>query len=172
MLNTPEISLRKASIDDLKLLQYWDEQPHVIAAIGEGGWGWENELNRSVAWREFLIAELAGRPIGFIQIIDPLHDDSHYWGDVEPNLRALDIWIGEADALGQGHGTKMMQQGLQRCFIDPAVTAVLIDPQKSNVRSHRFYERLGFEFVEERCFGRNVCRVYQLRRSVWSRKIR
>lgn len=164
-----EIYLRSANPDDLELLQYWDEQPQVKAAIGEDDddWHWEEELNRSPAWREFLVAELAGRPIGFIQIIDPLLEDSHYWGDVEPNLRALDIWIGEADALGKGYGSQMMRLAFERCFADTAVTAILIDPLKSNVRAHRFYERLGFEFVAERCFDTEICRVYQLRREVW-----
>jgi len=164
-----KIKCRKASIDDLALLRHWDGQPHVKAAIGEDDddWEWEEELKRSPEWREFLIAELDGRPIGFMQIIDPLSEDSHYWGDVEPNLRALDIWIGEADALGKGYGSQMMQLVFQRCFADEAVTAILIDPLKSNTRAHRFYERLGFEFVEERCFDTEMCSVYQLRREVW-----
>jgi len=164
-----KINLREASFDDLALLRHWDDQPHVKAAIGEDddGWEWEQELQRSPEWREFLIAELDGRPIGFMQIIDPLSEDSHYWGDVEPNLRALDIWIGEADALGKGYGRQMMHLAFERCFADEAVTAILIDPLKSNTRAHQFYERLGFEFVEERCFDTEMCSVYQLRREVW-----
>lgn len=164
-----EIIFRDATLDDLELLRHWDEQPQVKEAIGEDDddWNWEEELQRTPEWREFLIAEVSGRPIGFMQIIDPLLEDSHYWGDVAPNLRALDIWIGETDALGQGYGTQMMQQAFQRCFADPSVTAILIDPLKSNVRAHRFYERLGFEFVEERCFDEEMCKVYQLRREVW-----
>ncbi|MEZ5538211.1 MAG: GNAT family N-acetyltransferase [Thiolinea sp.] len=164
-----DIVLRPATPDDLGLLRYWDEQPHVKAAIGsdESDWQWESELQRSPEWREFLIAELSGRPIGFIQIIDPLLEDAHYWGEVEPNLRALDIWIGEPDALGKGYGTQMMQMAFGRCFSDPAVTAILIDPLASNKRALRFYERLGFKFVEERRFDEELCRVYQLRRETW-----
>ena len=164
------INLRQATLDDLALLCHWDEQPHVKAAIGEDDWELDSELRRTLAWRELLIAELAGRPIGFIQIIDPLLEDSHYWGDVAPNLKALDIWIGEVDVLGQGYGSHMMALAMQRCFADPAVTGILIDPQKSNERVHSFYERLGFEFIEERCFDRVVCKVYQLRREVWVSK--
>jgi aminoglycoside 6'-N-acetyltransferase len=36
--------------------------------------------------------------IGFVQIIDPAREESHYWGDAPGGLRAIDIWIGEADA--------------------------------------------------------------------------
>jgi hypothetical protein len=44
------------------------------------------------------------------------------------------------------------------------VTAILIDPLASNVRAHRFYERLGFRFVERRRFGDDDCVVYVLDR--------
>jgi aminoglycoside 6'-N-acetyltransferase len=41
---------------------------------------------------------------------------------------------------------------------------VLIDPLASNEGALRFYERLGFEFVEERDFGSDHCRVYRFPR--------
>ncbi|MEO1068863.1 MAG: GNAT family N-acetyltransferase [Cyanobacteria bacterium J06638_6] len=160
------ITLRAATTADIDLLCHWDGQPHVIAAGGD--WGWEtSELDDTPAWRERLIAELAGRPIGFIQIIDPAQEESHYWGDASPNQRAIDIWIGEAADLGQGYGTTMMRLALGRCFTESAVTAVLIDPLASNTRAHRFYERLGFKFLELRRFGDDDCHVYCLDRASW-----
>lgn len=161
--------LRSATPADLGLLRHWDRQPHVIAADPNDDWGWEQELSRQPDWREQLIAELDGRPIGFVQIIDPAREDSHYWGSVPDNLRAIDIWIGEAGDLGCGYGTRMMTLALQKCFAPPEVTAVLIDPLASNVRAHRFYERLGFRFVERRQFGDDDCFVYRLHRSDWHR---
>jgi aminoglycoside 6'-N-acetyltransferase len=160
--------LRPATSSDLALLTHWDRQPHVIAASGDDGpFEWETELPRSPDWRELLIAESDGRPIGFIQIIDPAREETRYWGDVEPNLRAIDIWIGEAADLGRGHGTRMMRHALERCFADPAVKAVLIDPLASNTRARRFYERLGFRCVERRTFGDDDCFVLRLERSDW-----
>ncbi|MBE9137111.1 acetyltransferase [Nodosilinea sp. LEGE 07088] len=162
------ITLRAVTTADVNLLRHWDKQPHVIAADPNDDWAWETELSHTPDWREQLIAELAGRPIGCIQIIDPALEDSHYWGDVAANLRAIDIWIGEATDLGQGYGTTMMQLALARCFADPAVAAVLIDPLASNTRAHRFYERLGFKFLEHRRFGDDDCRVYRLSRASWT----
>lgn len=161
------INLRPATAADLNLLRHWDEQPHIIASDPNDDWGWEVELNRTPEWREQLIAEIDSRPIGFIEIIDPLREDSHYWGDVPANLRAIDIWIGEETDLGKGYGTQMMQLALARCFADPLVTAVLVDPLASNTRVHRFYERLGFQFVEFRRFGEDDCFVYRLHRADW-----
>lgn len=161
------ITLRTATIDDLPLLLHWDEQPHVIDSDPDDDWNWEEELLHEPAWREQLVAEADGRPIGFVQIIDPELEESHYWGAPEPNQRAIDIWIGEAEDLGRGYGSVMMQLAIERCFADEAVTAILIDPLASNVRAHRFYERCGFRFVEFRIFGESECFVYRLTRQDW-----
>lgn len=162
------IVLRPATPADALLLRHWDEQPHVIAADPNDDWGWEVELARMSPWREQLMAELGGRPIGFVQIIDPAQEESHYWGEVPAHLRAIDIWIGEAAELGKGYGTQMMRLALVRCFADSRVTAVLIDPLTSNTRAHRFYERLGFKFLEHRRFGDDDCAVYRLTRADWA----
>lgn len=159
------MNLRPASLADLDLLRYWDEQPHVLAADPNDDWGWEVELAHTPDWREQLIAELDGRPVGFIQIIDPAREESHYWGEIAPNLRAIDIWIGEETDLGKGYGTQMMQMAIDRCFADPTITAILVDPLASNIRVHRFYERFGFQCVERRWFGKDDCLVYRLDRT-------
>lgn len=164
------IRLRQTTDADLALVEHWDEQPHVIAFAGdpeENDWDWENELGREVSWREMLIAELDGRPIGFIQIIDPAEEESHYWGDVPAGLRAIDIWIGEKADLGQGYGTEMMRLAIKRCFAPKDVTAILIDPMADNIRAHRFYEKLGFRFAEKRSFGADDCFIFRLTRADW-----
>jgi hypothetical protein len=65
------MKLRPATPADLELLRRWDEQAHVIASDPNDDWGWETELGRSPDWREQLIAEVDGRSVGFVQIIDP-----------------------------------------------------------------------------------------------------
>jgi len=63
-----------------------------------------------------------------------------------------------------GHGTEIMRPAITRCFADPSLTAVLVDPMAYNQRAHRFYERLGFRFPENQHFGPDNCLVYQLER--------
>ncbi|MFY0607081.1 MAG: GNAT family N-acetyltransferase [Cyclobacteriaceae bacterium] len=161
------ITLRPATIHDLELLRYWDTQQHVIDCDPESDWEWETELEYDPPWREQLVAELDNQPIGFIQIIDPYEEETHYWGEVAPNLRAIDIWIGEAENLNRGYGTAMMHLAVARCFDNPKVSSILIDPLKSNTKAHGFYERFGFEFREERLFDGAVCKVYELSRSAY-----
>jgi len=160
-----EIKLRPAVQSDLGLLRHWDQQPHVVAADPTGDWEWETELLDNPGWREQLIAELNGRPIGFIQIIDPAREESRYWGEIGNGYRAIDIWIGETDSLGKGYGTEMMKLAIEICFSVPDVHTILIDPLASNQKAHRFYKRLGFQFVEERRFGQDNCFVFKLERS-------
>jgi len=158
------INLRTASLQDLELLNYWDTKRHVIESNGEEEWDWEKELIRTPSWRELLIAELQGEAIGFMQIIDPYLEETHYWGKVEPNKKAIDIWIGEEKNLNLGYGTIMMQLAIKKCFEDESTNGILVDPLKTNTKAQRFYERLGFEFVEERDFEETACLVYELKR--------
>ncbi len=161
------LRLRPATPEDRVLLERWDAEPHVVAANPNDKWEWQTELAQPTDWRQQFIAEREGRAIGFIQILDPARDESGYWGEVGDGLRAIDIWIGEPEDLGKGYGTTMMQLALAHCFADPRVSAVLIDPLADNRRAQRFYERLGFRFVEQRRLGNDLCCIYRLERSDW-----
>lgn len=162
------LTLRRAVPADVQILRIWDDKPHVIAARGDdGAFDWESEVPRTVPWREILIAENDGRPIGVTIIIDPAEEESHYWGEVEADLRAIDVWIGDETALGKGLGTAIMRMAIERCFADPKVKAIIIDPLASNEGAHRFYERLGFEKIDRRIFsGVDDCFVYRLNRPI------
>lgn len=160
------LTLRRAVAADVKLLKIWDGRSQVITASGDDGdFDWEREVPRDVPWREILIAELGGHPIGVIVIIDPAEEEDHYWGDVEADLRAIDIWIGEQAYLGKGHGSEIMRMAIERCFADRQVKAIIIDPLVANTGAHRFYERLGFKKIDRRVFsGVDDCFVYRLER--------
>ncbi|WP_372424598.1 GNAT family N-acetyltransferase [Salinarimonas chemoclinalis] len=161
--------LRPATLADLPTLLAWNEDPDVVASTGaDDAFDWAGEIPRTVDWREILIFEAQGRPIGVLVSIDPAREESRYWGDCGPGLRALDVWIGASGDRGRGFGTAMMRLALARCFADPSVTAVLLDPLAENVRSCRFYERLGFRAVERRFFGKDDCVVYRLEREAWA----
>jgi aminoglycoside 6'-N-acetyltransferase len=108
MLLDGRITLRPMSLADVPLLDLWDRQPHVMAATSDdpdqpkafGDTYWPDELALVGPDCQYLVAELDGRPIGAMQIIDPHTEETHYWGQIEPNL----IWIGVAEGLGKGYG--------------------------------------------------------------------
>lgn len=172
-MTRPDVRLRPAVIADAPTLAAWDRELHVIrcttddpdAQVAFDGIDWEDEFRNPTPFFEYLIGEADGRAVGAMLIIDPLLEPTHYWGETEPNLRAIDIWIGPPDALNRGIGSLMIRQAIHRCFADPAVEAIVIDPLASNVDAHRFYRRLGFEVVGRRWFGDDDCLVHRLDRA-------
>lgn len=164
------MKLRKATTSDIELLRYWDNLPHIIASKGNEDWEWERELPQSPEWREQYIIELNNKPIGFLQIIDPHLEETHYWGEVSEGLRAIDIWIGETEYLGKGLGSEATAKAIDKCFEDPRVEAILVDPLSNNKRAHRFYEKFGFEFLEPRKFCEDDCFVFKLRRANYRKR--
>ncbi len=159
--------LRPATREDIPLLKHWDEQPHVWNSDPDTGWDWDNEIGKGLPGYEHFMAENQDKPIGFIQILDPSRDPTQYWGEQAPGYRAIDIWIGEAEYLRKGHGSQMMKLALARCFQDPKVTEVWVDPLVSNKGAHAFYQKLGFRFVEKRVFGEDQCAVFRLLKEDW-----
>ncbi len=170
------VVLRRAAVDDAAVLDRWDRDPDVIAAttddpdadvaFDEPDWVAEIEAASDVSFH--LIAEVDGRPIGAMQVIDPHLEPTHYWGDIEPGLRAVDIWIGDAADRNRGYGEQMMQIAHDLCFADPTVTAIVIDPLESNERARRFYRRLGYVDIGPHVFGDgDDCIVMRFERATW-----
>ena len=174
-----EVRLRPATPEDAPLLAAWDREPHVIACSSDdpdaevafgGEMDWADELTHSSYELTYRIAEANGEPVGVLAICDPHTEPSHYWGEIEPNLRAIDIWIGPAEWLNRGVGSRMMTQVIEACFAEPEVTAIVIDPLNSNVAAHRFYQRLGFVVEGRRMFDEDDCLVHRLTRADWERR--
>ena len=173
----PRVTLRRATPADSVWLDHWDSDPDVIACstddpdatIAFANTDWAEELAAQDEHSQYFIAELDGRPIGAMQICDPHLEKTHYWGDIAPNLRAIDIWIGAPGDRNRGYGDEMMRQALESCFADRRVTGIVIDPLASNTRAHRFYQRMGFVAVGRRNFGGDDCLVHELTRADWQR---
>jgi aminoglycoside 6'-N-acetyltransferase len=169
------ITIRPAELDDAPAFEAWDHDPDVIAATSDdphavqafAGIDWAAEIAGRSDVSCHYIAELDGRPFGGMQVIDPHEEPTHYWGEIEPDLRAVDIWIGSANDRNKGCGAAMMLAVIDRCFEDPEVTAIIIDPLASNVRAHRFYQRLGFKPVGISDFDGDTCLVHRLERADW-----
>ena len=161
------IALRPMRADDVDLVLRWDEDPDVAAALGgpAADWyDWPAELTRDVPWRELLIAEEDGHPIGFVQLIDAAEEESHYWGEVEADTWAIDLWLGSPADRGRGLGSQVMRAAILRAFDEHEARTIVIDPVATNVRAIAFYERLGFARIGPRELDGELCLVMRLRR--------
>lgn len=171
------VTLRRATTADVRWLELWNTDADVIkcstddpdATVAFANADWAEELAAQDEHAQYFIGELDGRPIGAMQICDPHLEASHYWGEIAPNLRAIDIWIGSPQDRGKGFGGEMMRLALDKCFADARVTSIVIDPLASNERAQRFYQRMGFKASGRRKFGSDDCLVHELSRRAWQR---
>ncbi|MGB6117859.1 MAG: GNAT family N-acetyltransferase [Mesorhizobium sp.] len=143
-------SFRDVTETDLPMLRGWLEQPHMrqwwddpeaeIAAITE---------HMDSVSVEPLIAELDGRPIGYAQWYDPHLENDHPYGDQPFGTLGIDLSIGEAELLGQGHGSALLRELADELFEEGAPRLV-IDPHPDNKRAIRAYEKAGFRHFDTR----------------------
>ena len=160
-----ELTFRRASTDDVMLLDVMSNAPHVFPSLGtDQPWDWPREVEAS--WQEVWIIDLSAtsKPIGVVVVLEAAADPSGYWGEVSPGTYAIDIWISDASQLRKGYGTVMMKHAIDRCFHVHNAHTILIDPLAKNEGAIAFYQHLGFEVIGPRTFGADECIVLRLRR--------
>jgi aminoglycoside 6'-N-acetyltransferase len=154
LMQTP-ISFRPLGRSDFPLLQKWLSSAHVNA------W-WRERLDLTSIEAKFgprvdgvepthvFVMEHGGRPVGWLQW--------YLWSDYPQHavqVRAelasagIDLAIGELAMTGLGLGPVAICEFLaQIVFADPCVTAVVTDPEESNVRSLRAFTKAGFTLTD------------------------
>lgn len=104
------------------------------------------------------VASLDGRPFAFIQDYRVADWPPHHFDDLPVGSRGLDLYIGEADLLGAGHGSRLLRQHVDSLFA-AGVPAAGIDPHPDNVRAQRAFAKAELvasgEAVETR-WGRAI----------------
>ena len=135
---------------DLPMIEVWLAQPHMAE------W-WGDPLVEIADIREHidsvsvepLIIELDGVPIGYIQSYDPHLEDDHPYSDQPFGTLGIDLSIGQPELVGIGHGSAIARQFTDMLFAEGA-PRVIIDPDPSNARAVRAYEKAGFRALGER----------------------
>ena len=122
------------------IAEWWDDPEVELAAI--------REHIDSVSV-EPLIIELDRQPIGYMQSYDPHLEDGHPYQDQPFGTLGIDVSIGDPDLVGIGHGTAIVRQFAGELFAEGA-PRVIIDPDPTNKRAIRAYEKAGFRPIGER----------------------
>jgi len=150
------ITFRPLCEADLPMLHDWIHRPHVAQWWGGGDAGGNLEdttkkylprLQEASSINAY-IALLSGDPIGFVQSYVALSCGDGWWEDeTDPGVRGIDQFLCDGGKLGQGMGSRMVAAFIRELFQDPAVTKVQTDPDPTNARAIRCYEKAGLHPV-------------------------
>jgi aminoglycoside 6'-N-acetyltransferase len=139
-------AFREMTADDLPMIERWLAAPHVREWWRDPAEQYElvsGDLDEP-AMDQYIVST-DGRAFGYIQCYDLTAWNSGF-GAQPKGTRGIDLFIGEADMIEQGHGSAML-----RAFVDERLKAgaprVVTDPDPENSRALRAYENAGFARV-------------------------
>ncbi|MBI4338430.1 MAG: acetyltransferase [Chloroflexi bacterium] len=93
------------------------------------------------------ILEQAGQPLGYLQFY-AVDNAAEYALETAEGVYGLDIFIGEPELWGWGIGTAVIEALARHLFEDLGATRIVIDPQVTNSRAIRCYEKCSFKRVK------------------------
>jgi len=151
------VSFRPFTRSDFPLLAQWLREPHVarwwrepfdLPAL-EAKYG---PCIDGVEPTHLVLIEVDEAPVGFIQW--------YRWSDYPEHAQKLgvglasagfDLLIGKPEMIGIGIGPAAISKFVAEIiFIDPAIDAVVSDPEEANVQSLRAFAKAGFRVVRVR----------------------
>ena len=129
--------------EDLPLIRRWLETPHVREWWHDPAEQFEivsGDLGHPDMAQFIVVA--ATRPFAYLQCynIGAWHTG---FGPQPAGTRGLDQFIGESDMLGCGHGAAFIREFADGLLAN-GTPRVVIDPDPSNARAIRAYEKAGF----------------------------
>ncbi|MDQ2951853.1 MAG: acetyltransferase [Chloroflexota bacterium] len=100
---------------------------------------------------DMFVIHLDGRPIGVIQSyrVNDYPDYVAELGALPAAAISIDVFIGEPELIGKGHGTALMRAFLPLAFERYRLDYCVIGPSKSNIAAIRSYEKAGFRHLKE-----------------------
>lgn len=119
-----------AMFADGDVARWWTSPPEEIAEL----------IDEPIVWP--YLVRLEGKAIGYFQIYHA--NPEPFWAafGVPAETFGLDMFL--AERRDQGVGTRMVRAAIQRVLALPEAVRVQIDPDPSNARAVRAYEKAGF----------------------------
>ena len=150
-MSDPDFSFRSITAKDLKLLWSWLEEPHV-----RRWWrtDWTDPILQGVENGEPIpegtdacIAEVDGRPVGYIHGYWAVRAPSQFWQAIEgvtDATRAINFLIGKPDRVNRKLGRVMIRAFVARQFEDQSVDRIVAAPGRDNWPANIVLKRVGF----------------------------
>jgi RimJ/RimL family protein N-acetyltransferase len=140
---------------DLPLMRQWLAMPHVAEWWGEPDTelGYIRDMIDGRDTTQPYIFCVDGEPVGYIQYWFVGHHQNATWIADHPWLAELpadaigvDLTIGDSDRLAQGIGSGALRAFVNR-LLEQGYETIIIDPDPSNARAVRAYEKAGFRAI-------------------------
>ena len=140
----PDYAFRPMTSDDLPVIRQWLARPHVREWWGDRYEQYDlvsGDLDEP-AMDQFIVSA-GSNEFAYLQCYDLTAWNSGI-GEHPRGTRGIDLFIGEADMIGRGHGSAFI-----RAFVDERLRngapRMVTDPDPANTRAVRAYEKAGFE---------------------------
>jgi aminoglycoside 6'-N-acetyltransferase Ib len=155
-IDPAEIFFQPLRTEDLPRLHEWLHRPHVAEwwqpgpSLDEVQAEYAPAIAGAIPNRCY-IATIRNEAIGFIQEYAPVgfHHEGWWLDEHDPGVRGIDQFLCNAKDLNRGIGTAMIRSFVSRLLADPEVTRIQTDPDPSNLRAIRCYEKAGFKASRE-----------------------
>jgi aminoglycoside 6'-N-acetyltransferase len=140
----PDYAFRPMTSDDLPVIRQWLARPHVREWWGDPSEQYDlvsGDLDEP-AMDQFIVSA-GSSDFAYLQCYELTAWNSGF-GEHPRGTRGIDLFIGEADMIGCGHGSAFI-----RAFVDERLRngapRMVTDPDPANSRAVRAYEKAGFE---------------------------
>lgn len=151
------MEIRKLGHDDLDIMTKWLNTKEVLEFFGDPAAPPSSRQIREkygpridgAAAVEPYIVETEGKPFAFMQcyrLTDEEYKNCGY--SIEETIYGIDQFIGEPELFGKGYGTRMVTEFLAFIFDEKGADAVIVDPELTNPRAIRCYEKCGFQKIK------------------------
>lgn len=128
-------------VSDLERMFRWLQQPHVKKWWDDGDDSIEkvedHYFNVSDNVERYILLSEEGDPVGYFQ-----------YYSLPNNVIGIDQFIGEENCINKGLGTSAVTLFSNLIIDECNPSAIVVDPDPTNTRAIRCYEKAGFKFYK------------------------
>jgi aminoglycoside 6'-N-acetyltransferase len=153
-----DISIRRMTQNDFAVMSEWLSTKEVLEFYGDVDSPftveqikrkYEPRIKGEIPVSPYIV-EFKQIPIGFMQHYKLSGEEQKEFGyPVNLNVDGIDQFIGDPSYFNQGIGTIMVQKFLEHLGRNTDADIVVLDPELSNPRAIRCYEKCGFVKVKQ-----------------------
>lgn len=166
------IHFKPFALEDIPLWNQWIKIPHVQSVWFIQGYEPPDYIYKKIKGNGYdhpFVIEMDDEPIGYIVCCDLYAyrticpNPKGVFTHEDPGTFCLDLFIADANNLNKGFGTEIVKKFSQKILKDFGAKKILIDPDATNQRAVRCYEKAGFEVIEYVNDGVTDCCIMQYR---------